>query len=547
MLITAVKKNTKIKIGIHLFLIVVLLPLIPLNNLAMAVNTKNTRKSIQQAVPNSEYGKLPPQALDLEDAVLGAIMLEKDAIIAVMDIIKPETFYKDAHQKIFSVVLDLSQNLQPIDILTVTEELRRRDQLDEVGGPFYITQLTSRVASAAHIEYHSRIIAQKYIQRELIRVSSEIQSKAYDDSVDVNDLIDFSESELFKVAEGNIKKETTKINVLIKEAISQIEEAGKREDGLSGVPSGYTNLDRVTSGWQRSDLVIIAARPSMGKTAFVLSMTKNIAVDHNRGVALFSLEMASVQLVNRLIVSETGLPSEKIRNGRLEPFEWEQLEYRIKKLVDAPIYIDDTPAISVFELRAKCRRLMSQHDIDIIIIDYLQLMTGTSDNKGNREQEVSMISRSLKAIAKELNVPIIALSQLNRSVELRSGTKRPQLSDLRESGAIEQDADMVLFIHRPEKYGIIEDEDGNSTRGMAEIILAKHRNGALADIKLRFREEFARFEDLDSEFITSIQEDSEKNGGARTYGSKMNKDDGSKEKDIFDLGRNVNFENEAPF
>jgi len=330
-----------------------------------------------------------------------------------------------------------------------------REQLDDVGGHFYITTLTSKVASAAHIEYHARIIAQKYIQRELIRVSSEIQTKAYDDSMDVNDLIDFSESELFKVAEGNIKKETTKINVLIQEAISQIEEASKREDGLSGVPSGYTKLDRVTSGWQKSDLVIIAARPSMGKTAFVLSMAKNIAVDHNRSVALFSLEMSSVQLVNRLIVSETELPSDKIRNGRLEPFEWEQLEYRIKKLVEAPIYIDDTPAISVFELRAKCRRLMSQQKIDIIIIDYLQLMTGGSgDGKGNREQEVSLISRSLKSIAKELNVPIIALSQLNRSVELRSGTKRPQLSDLRESGAIEQDADMVLFIHRPEKYGL---------------------------------------------------------------------------------------------
>ncbi|OFX90107.1 MAG: replicative DNA helicase [Bacteroidetes bacterium GWF2_33_16] len=514
----------------------------------MVVNTKNTKKTIKQAIPSSEYGKLPPQAIDLEEAVLGAIMLEKDAIIAVMDIIRPDSFYKDAHQKIFSAVLDLSQNLQPIDILTVTEELRKREQLDDVGGPFYITTLTSKVASAAHIEYHARIIAQKYIQRELIRVSSEIQTKAYDDSMDVNDLIDFSESELFKVAEGNIKKETTKINVLIQEAISQIEEASKREDGLSGVPSGYTKLDRVTSGWQKSDLVIIAARPSMGKTAFVLSMAKNIAVDHNRSVALFSLEMSSVQLVNRLIVSETELPSDKIRNGRLEPFEWEQLEYRIKKLVEAPIYIDDTPAISVFELRAKCRRLMSQQKIDIIIIDYLQLMTGGSgDGKGNREQEVSLISRSLKSIAKELNVPIIALSQLNRSVELRSGTKRPQLSDLRESGAIEQDADMVLFIHRPEKYGLTEDEDGNSLVGIAEIILAKHRNGALADIKLRFRNELAKFEDFEDESVGVIPDENFKNGGALTFGSKMNKDKGSAGKDIFDIGHNNNFDNEAPF
>ncbi|MFO7830224.1 MAG: replicative DNA helicase [Bacteroidales bacterium] len=341
----------------------------------MAGNTKNYSQS-RQLEQHIDYGKMPPQALDLEEAVIGAIMLEKDAIIAVMDIISPDCFYKDAHKKIFKVVLDLSQELQPIDILTVTEELRKREQLDEIGGPFYLTQLTSKVASAAHIEYHARIIAQKYIQRELIRVSTEIQNKAYDDSIDVNDLIDFSESELFKVAEGNIKKETSKISALIQEAISQIEEASKREDGLSGVPSGYTKLDRVTSGWQKSDLVIIAARPSMGKTAFVLSMTRNMAVEHQKGVAIFSLEMSSVQLVNRLIVSETELSSDKIRNGRLEPFEWEQLEYKIKKLVDAPIFIDDTPAISVFELRAKCRRLMSQQQVDIIIIDYLQLMTG---------------------------------------------------------------------------------------------------------------------------------------------------------------------------
>jgi len=515
----------------------------------MAGPNKNYSKktNIDQVL---DYGKLPPQALDLEEAVLGAIMLEKDAIIAVMDIIQPESFYKEGHQKIFKAVLDLSQELQPIDILTVTEELRKRNELDIVGGPFYITQLASKVSSAAHIEYHARIVAQKYIQRELIRVSTEIQGKAYDDTIDVNDLIDFSESQLFKVAEGNIKKETTKIDLIIKESLSQIEEASKREDGLSGVPSGYTKLDRVTSGWQRSDLVIIAARPSMGKTAFVLSMTRNMAIEHNQCVALFSLEMASVQLVNRLIVGETELSSDKIRNGKLEPFEWEQLEYKIKKLVEAEIYIDDTPGISVFELRAKCRRLTSQKKIDIIIIDYLQLMTGPPETKGNREQEVSMISRSLKGIAKELNVPIIALSQLNRSVEMRSGTKRPQLSDLRESGAIEQDADMVLFIHRPEKYGFIEDEEGNSLLGLAEIILAKHRNGALADIKLRFRGELAKFEDMEEEYIGDFPVENDMNGGAKTYGSKMNKELDKSSKsgdDIFDLGSNKNFDNEAPF
>ncbi len=516
----------------------------------MAGPNKNYPKKTTNVDALLDYGKLPPQAPDLEEAVLGAIMLEKDAIIAVMDILQPESFYKEGHQKIFKAVLDLSQELQPVDILTVTEELRKRDELDLVGGPFYITQLASKVSSAAHIEYHARIVAQKYIQRELIRVSTEIQTRAYDDSIDVNDLIDFSESQLFNVAEGNIKKETTKIDLVIQEAISQIEEAGKRTDGLSGVPSGFTKLDRVTSGWQRSDLVIIAARPSMGKTAFVLSMTRNMAVEHNQGVAIFSLEMASVQLVNRLIVSETELSSDKIRNGKLEPFEWEQLEYKIKRLIDAPIFIDDTPGISVFELRAKCRRLMSQHTIDIIVIDYLQLMTGPPETRGNREQEVSMISRSLKGIAKELNVPVLALSQLNRSVEMRSGTKRPQLSDLRESGAIEQDADMVLFIHRPEKYGFIEDEEGNSLLGLAEIILAKHRNGALEDIRLRFRGELVRFEDLEEDFIGDFPVEQDMNGGAKTFGSKMNQDKSSNQNsddDMFDLGSNRNFDNEAPF
>jgi len=395
-----------------------------------------------------DFGKIPPQALELEDAVLGAVMLEKDAILQIIDILKPESFYKEEHQKIFQAIIDLASSNRAIDLLTVTEELRKKKELDEVGGPVYITQLTTKVASAAHIEFHARIVAQKHIQRELIRVSSEIQGRAFDESTDVDDLLDFSESELFNIAQGNIKKESQKVNVLIKEAIIQIEEASKRADSLIGIPSGFTKLDRLTNGWQNSDLVIVAARPSMGKTAFVLTMARNMAVEHGRSVAIFSLEMASLQLVNRLIVAETELPSNRIRNGKLADFEWEQLDYKIKKLVDASIFIDDTPAISIFELRAKARRLKRQHNMDILIIDYLQLMTGTPDTRGNREQEVSTISRALKSIAKELNIPVIALSQLNRSVEIRSGTKRPQLSDLRESGAIEQDADMVIFVLR---------------------------------------------------------------------------------------------------
>ncbi|MFC2115186.1 replicative DNA helicase [Bacteroidota bacterium] len=470
---------------------------------------------------NVEYGKLPPQAVDLEEAVLGAIMLEKDAVLSVLDILKPASFYKDTHQRIYKAILDLSMAEKAIDILTVTEELKKQKALEEVGGPLYITQLTSKVASAAHLEFHARIIQQKYIQRELIRVSSDIQRKAFDETMDVDDLLDQAEADLFDIAEGNIKKETSKINVLIKEAINQIEEAAKREDHLSGVPSGYTKLDRLTSGWQRSDLIIVAARPSMGKTALALSMARSIAVEHKRPIAFFSLEMSSIQLVNRLIVSETELPSDRIRNGRLEEFEWKQLDYKIKGLVEAPIYIDDTPAISIFELRAKCRRLKVQHQIEAVFVDYLQLMSGTGDSRGSREQEVSNISRSLKSIAKELDIPVIALSQLNRSVELRSGNKRPQLSDLRESGAIEQDADLVLFIHRPEKYDIYEDEQGNSLMGIAEIILAKHRNGPIGDVQLKFKEDSAKFVELDA--LQPYPSD-DSDGSVFTIESKLNKE-----------------------
>lgn len=470
------------------------------------------------AIQNSEQGKVPPQALDVEEVVLGALLIEKDAVVAVLDILKPESFYKEAHQRIYSAIVNLSMSEKPVDLITVTEELRRNNELEAVGGAFYITQLTTKIASAAHIDYHARIVAQKYIQRELIRVSSEIQNQAFDDSIDVDDLIDFSESELFAIAQGNIKRETTKINKLIQQAIERLEEASKREDYLSGVPSGFTKIDRITSGWQRSDLVIIAARPSMGKTAFVLSMARNMAVDHQKSVAVFSLEMSSLQLVNRLIISETKLPVDRIRTGKLQDFEWEQLDIKIKSLIDAPIYIDDSPAISIFEFRAKARRLKRLHDVDAIVIDYLQLMTGTSDTRGNREQEVSTISRNLKAIAKELDIPIIALSQLNRAVETRGGTKRPQLSDLRESGAIEQDADMVLFIHRPEYYGFNEDEHGHSTKNIAEILIAKHRNGPTGDVKLKFHKESASFVDLEDDSILPPPEDN----GVIKYGSKMN-------------------------
>ncbi len=490
----------------------------------MATDRKN-RGSKQNGRPtgisideiNAQYGKLPPQAVEVEEAVLGALMLERDAYVTVADIIDTPSFYKEVHQKIFDAIKELSANEKPVDLLMVTQELKDRDQLEEVGGPGYITQLTRRVASAAHIEFHARIIAQKYIQRELIRVSSEIQAKSYDDTMDVDDLIDFSESSLFKVAEGNIKKETVPIKPVINEAILQIEKARHQKDGLSGVPSGFTALDRITSGWQRTDLVIVAARPSMGKTAFVLSMARNMAVDHNQPTAVFSLEMSSLQLVNRLIASETELGNDKLKTGRLENYEWEHLNRKISNLEKAPIFIDDTPALSIFEFRAKCRRLKMQHDIKVVIVDYLQLMTAGTDSRGSREQEVSQISRSLKAIAKELDIPILALSQLNRSVESREG-KRPQLSDLRESGAIEQDADIVTFIHRPEYYGITEDDSGNSLIGVAEIIIAKHRNGATGDVHLSFKKELAKFSDMETNFNDGF-------GAPKTFSSKMNEED----------------------
>lgn len=445
-----------------------------------------------------ELGKLPPQAVDLEEAVLGAMMLEPTALNAVIDILKPDSFYKDAHSKIYSAMMTLFTKGEPVDILTVTHTLRKENNLELVGGPLYISQLTNRIASAANIESHARIIAQKYIQRELIRISNDIIKDAYEESTDVFDLLDKAENNLFQVAEGNIRKNYDKMSELMRAALDQIENARSNSTGISGVPTGLNALDRVTSGWQNSDMIVIAARPGMGKTAFVLSMARNIAVEFGRGVALFSLEMSSVQLVQRLIASEAEIDAEKLRKGNLEEHEIHQMNERTAKLSEAPIFIDDTPALSVFELRAKCRRLKAQYGISIIIIDYLQLMTAGGESKGgNREQEISTISRSIKQIAKELHVPVIALSQLSRQVETRGGDKRPLLSDLRESGAIEQDADIVGFIYRPEYYGIEADAEGNSTHQKAEIIIAKHRNGSLEDVPLRFIGKLAKFTNWD--------------------------------------------------
>lgn len=461
-----------------------------------------TRTNRASAAALELGAKIPPQAVDLEQAVLGAMMLEKNAVTEVIDILSSESFYDPKHQYIFGVIKDLFGTSKPIDILTVIDKLKRNGELQAAGGAAYVSQLTSRVASTAHVEFHARIISEKHIKRELIRMCTEVMRDAFDDTNDVFDVLNKAEGDLFKIAENNMGKAVAVMQTVVRQAIEEIEAAAQNSDGISGIPTGFFALDKITAGWQKSDMIVIAARPAMGKTAFVLSMARNTAVDHNQGVAIFSLEMSAVQLVKRLIASETRLPAEKLRKGDLRDDEFQQLHSRISKLATAPLYIDDTPGISIFDLRAKCRRLKMQYDIQVVIIDYLQLMTAGGKTQGNREQEISSISRSIKEIAKELNVPMIALSQLSRSVEQRGGDKKPVLSDLRESGAIEQDADIVSFIYRPEYYGFMQDEDGNSNAGVGEIIIAKHRNGSLDSVRLRFIPQYARFDNFE-EFDTS--------------------------------------------
>lgn len=500
----------------------------------MTGNKSKAKANLSSQVDLSTFGKLPPQALDLEEAILGSLMLEQNAVTAVIDLLKDDMFYKEAHRRIFSAIRSLFQKSEPIDILTVTNQLKKQGDLDIVGGPYFIASLTNRVSSSANIEFHSRIIIEKYIQRELIRIANELIQNAYQDTADALRLLDKAGQDLFQIAENNFRRTHSEMKELVYHAIKEIDNAKNQTEGVRGVPSGFTELDRMTSGWQRSDLIILAARPGMGKTAFVLSMARNMAVKFNKPIAIFSLEMSALQLVTRLIASESEISNEKIKTGKLEDYEWEQLTKRVEPLMNSTILIDDTPALPVFDLRAKCRRFKQQYDIQCVIIDYLQLMSGQIDDKdkgkGNREQEISIISRSMKTLAKELNIPIIALSQLNRGVETRTGSKRPQLADLRESGAIEQDADMVMFIYRPEYYKLEEFPDGTDSRGKAEIIIAKHRNGALGEVKLQFIDYLAKFQDLnddDSEYgyqmPTNTNFDSHSN--SITLPSSMNRDD----------------------
>lgn len=499
---------------------------------------KTRRKGSSPDFSTLMYGKVPPQAKELEEAVLGAIMLEKNAFDVAVELLKPECFYVEAHQRIFRAMQGLQQKNSPIDLLTVVEELKTREELDLIGGPYYVTKLTNAVVSSANIEAHSRIILQKFIQRELIRISGEIIGDAYEDSTDVFDLLDESETKLFEITNNHLRRDFKGINSIIRETISRIEDLRTRQDEITGVPSGFSILDRITYGWQPSDLIILAARPSVGKTAFALNLARNAALHPTKptSVAFFSLEMSAGQLVQRILSAESEIWLEKISRGRLEDHEMKQLYKKgIERLTTAPIHIDDTAALNIFELRAKCRRLKSKHGVGLIIIDYLQLMSGTNENRnGNREQEISRISRDLKGLAKELQIPIIALSQLSREVEKRKeSNKMPQLSDLRESGAIEQDADMVMFLYRPEYYDITADESGESNKGETHVRIAKHRNGQLDNIKLRALLHIQKF--VEDDFVSNSPlssggnwkpvKDIDGEGGAKLYiqkGSKMN-------------------------
>ncbi len=473
-------------------------------------------------------GKLPPQALDMEEAVLGALLLEKDALHRVIDILKPHMFYKDANKFIYETIIELFQNSEPIDILTVKNALRKSDLLKKTGGAFYLTELTSRVASAANIEYHARVVAEKFILRQLITISDEVIHNAYDETTDVFDLLDNTEQKLFEISETNLRRNYASMPELVLKTLERLEEMRGKDSSVTGIPSGFIELDKMTAGWQKTDLVIIAARPAMGKTALTLTLARHAAMRFSEPVAFFSLEMAAVQLTQRMICSEAELDAQKVRTGRLEEYEWKQLLHRIGNLNKATIFIDDTPALSVFDLRAKCRRLKAEKNIGMVIIDYLQLMSGNASKNANREQEIAGISRALKELAKELDVCVIALSQLSRAVESRGGDRRPVLSDLRESGSIEQDADMVMFLYRPEYYGFETDDEGNSTLGLAELIIAKQRNGPTGTVKLQFIGQYGKFGDwnyMENPDIENVYRDYNPSG-AQTIKreSKMNND-----------------------
>lgn len=465
-------------------------------------------RRMPEASTHERAGRVPPQAVDVEQAVLGAMLIEQEAIPRAIELLAEDSFYSGKHRKIFSAILNLFERNNPVDLITVSEELKRRGDLEDVGGSTYLTDLTVQVASAANVEYHARIIAEKALLRKMIETMTVLVGDAYEPGSDAFDLLDKAESEIFRISESQLRRAGLSMKEVVKQTLEQLEAVHGNEGGITGVPTGFTRLDQMTGGWQRTDLVIVAARPSMGKTAFALALARNAAL-HPRepvGVAIFSLEMGAQQLAQRLLTSEARIDAQAARTGRMNDRDWASLARAAGTLSEAPIYIDDTPSLNVLELRAKCRRLKAEHNVGMIIVDYLQLMHGTGQARNsNREQEIAQISRSLKALAKELNVPVIALSQLSRAVEQRGGDKRPQLSDLRESGSIEQDADLVAFIYRAERYGISVDENGNSTQGIGEIIIGKQRNGPTGEVQLAFVNDYARFENLNTYYNTGTE------------------------------------------
>ncbi len=474
------------------------------------------------------YGHVMPQAPEMEKAVLGALMIDKDAYLEVCDLLRPESFYEPRNLMVYEAIQLLTMEESPVDVLTVTDKLGKMGKLEEVGGPGYVAELSSRVASSANIEYHANVVAEKYLSRQMIHYVGVIGKKTFDETYEIKDVIQEAESILFELTQKNMKKDYSVLAPILDNAIKIVEKAHSNIGGLTGISTGFYKLDDITCGLQNSDLVIIAGRPAMGKTAFALSLAKNIAADQKIPMAFFSLEMSDVQLANRLISNACGIDSKKLQSGQLDRLEWDRLDKHLGILTDAPLYIDDTEALSVMDLRTKARRLKQEHDIRLIMIDYLQLMTANGMRYNNRQEEVSLISRSLKGLAKELNIPVLALSQLNRGVESREGVegKRPQLSDLRESGAIEQDADMVVFLHRPEYYKIYQNENGTiDYRGKAEVIIAKHRKGATDTIMMVFRGEYTRFENLEDNMSRNsppidggVIVESKINGGGMPFG-----------------------------
>ena len=483
----------------------------PIEKMTGALQRRPPDSAIEQRA-----GRMPPQAVDVERAVLGAMLIEREAIPRAIELLPPDAFYDNANQRIYGAILALFERGNPVDLITVTEELKRRGEIDDIGGTYYLTDLTAQVASAANVEYHARIIAEKSLLRKMIGTMTTLVGEAYDAGADAFELMDKAESEIFRISESQLRRSGLSMKDVVKATLEQLEAVHGNEGGITGVPSGFNRLDQLTGGWQKSDLIIIAARPSMGKTALSLAVARNAAL-HPRtpaGVAFFSLEMGAQQLAQRLLTSEARIDAQAARTGRMNDRDWSALARAASSLAEAPIFIDDTPGLNVLELRAKCRRLKAEHDIGLVIVDYLQLMQGTGGNNSNREQEIAQISRSLKGLAKELDVPVIALSQLSRAVETRGGDKRPQLSDLRESGSIEQDADVVAFIYRAERYGIMVDENGTSTQGTGEIIIGKQRNGPIGEAQLAFVSQYARFENLTTyyapgtEYLAAAETDS---------------------------------------